>query len=64
MQNGNMMQTAKNLIIHRNTLIYRIDRIESITNFDVNDYKTRRDLMNAFMILDMLAFTEEGEEKL
>ncbi len=56
-QNGNTLQTAKNLFIHRNTLQYRMDRIKSIINIDVNDFNTRRDLINAFMILDMIPFS-------
>lgn len=55
-QNGNMVQTSKKLIIHRNTLAYRLDRIESFTGLDLDDYDTRRDLSNAFMIMDYLEF--------
>lgn len=56
-QNGNMLQTAKKLIIHRNTLIYRMEKIKKIINLDFNDYNVRRDLQNAFMILDMIPFS-------
>lgn len=56
-QNGNMLQTAKNLFIHRNTLQYRLDRIKAIINLDLNDYNTRRDLLNAFLILDIIPFS-------
>lgn len=56
-QNGNMLQTAKNLFIHRNTLQYRIDRIKAILNLDLNDFNTRRDLLNAFLILDLIPFS-------
>ena len=55
-QNGNMLQTAKKLFIHRNTLQYRMDRIKAITNIDFNDFVIRRDLLNAFIILDMIPF--------
>ena len=55
-QNGNMLQTAKNLFIHRNTLQYRMDRIKAITNMELNDFIVRRDLINAFIILDILPF--------
>jgi hypothetical protein len=56
-QNGNMLQAAKKLIIHRNTLIYRMERIKQIIGLDVNEYNVRRDLQNAFMILDMIPFS-------
>jgi DNA-binding PucR family transcriptional regulator len=56
-QNGNMLQTAKNLFIHRNTLQYRIDRIKTIANIDINDFNIKRDLLNAFIILDIIPFS-------
>lgn len=56
-QNGNMLQTAKKLFIHRNTLQYRMDKIKAIINIDFNDFIIRRDLQNAFMILDMIPFS-------
>jgi purine catabolism regulator len=35
--NGNMRLTAKELNIHRNTLVYRLNRIAEITQLDMND---------------------------
>ncbi|WP_419025932.1 PucR family transcriptional regulator [Emergencia sp.] len=55
-QDGNMMQTSKKLFIHRNTLQYRLERIKSITDFDIEDFHTRRDFINAFMICDLFPF--------
>ena len=55
-QDGNMMQTSKKLFIHRNTLQYRLDRIKSITDCDIEDFNTRRDFINAFMICDIFPF--------
>ena len=56
-QNGNMSQTSKKLFIHRNTLQYRMEKIEAITNKDINDFNIKRDFLNAFMILDMFPFS-------
>ncbi len=39
--NGNLSQAAEALYIHRNTLIYRMERIEEITGLDLNDTETR-----------------------
>lgn len=55
-QDGNMMQTSKKLFIHRNTLQYRLERIKSITDFNIEDFHTRRDFINAFMICDLFPF--------
>ena len=55
-QGGNILQTSKNLFIHRNTLQYRLDRIETIIMMDINDFNVKRDFYNAFMILEMFPF--------
>ncbi len=39
--NGNLSQTAKALFIHRNTLIYRLERITSITKLDLENPENR-----------------------
>jgi sugar diacid utilization regulator len=45
--NGNVAQTAKELFIHRNTLLYRLDRIREISGFDLDDAETRLQLQLA-----------------
>ena len=39
--NGNLSQTAEALCIHRNSLMYRMERIADIGGFDLNDPETR-----------------------
>ena len=39
--NGNMTQTAEALFIHRNTLIYRLERIAEIADLDMDKPQTR-----------------------
>ena len=39
--NGNMTQTAEALFIHRNTLIYRLERIAKIADLDLDKPETR-----------------------
>lgn len=55
-QSGNMLQTSKLLYIHRNTLQYRLERIQAITGKDLNDFKVRRDFINAFLIHDLIPY--------
>ena len=38
---GNISQTAETLFIHRNTLLYRLDRIQDLTNHDLNQSNMR-----------------------
>ena len=54
--NGNMLRTAESLYIHRNTLSYRLERIEALTGRRLSDMETVRDLLNALMILDIYPY--------
>lgn len=38
---GNISQTAESLYIHRNTLLYRLDRIQDLTDHDLNQSNMR-----------------------
>ena len=53
---GNMLRTAEILHIHRNTLQYRLDRIGSITEQNLNDADVRRDFQNALMLLALYPY--------
>lgn len=54
--NGNMSSAAESLVIHRNTLQFRLDKIKHILNVDLNDPRIRQDFMNAYMILTFHPF--------
>jgi purine catabolism regulator len=51
--NGNLSQAAEALFIHRNTLIYRLERIESITNLDLDNPEERLAMQLALRIYRM-----------
>ena len=53
-KNGNIIEASKEMFIHRNTLKYRINRIEEITNRSLSDSYTRLDFQNALIIKEML----------
>ncbi len=38
---GNISQTAESLFVHRNTLLYRMDRIQELTEQDLNNADMR-----------------------
>ncbi|PJF22624.1 MAG: hypothetical protein CUN56_05070 [Phototrophicales bacterium] len=52
---GNLSQTAEMLIVHRNTLLYRMNRINEIAELDLNRPETRLALHLALTIRRLLA---------
>ncbi|MFO7322267.1 MAG: helix-turn-helix domain-containing protein [Chloroflexota bacterium] len=52
---GNLSQTAEQLIVHRNTLLYRMNRINEIAQIDLNRPETRLALHLALTIRRLLA---------
>jgi len=57
--NGNWTYTKDYLHIHGNTLSYRLKRIMSLLNINLNDYNQRLRLQIAFEILDILPSMDE-----
>lgn len=53
--NGNLARAAKELDVHRNTLVYRLERIKSLTNLDLDDADNRLILHLALKIQRVLA---------
>ena len=54
---GNLSQTAEMLIVHRNTLLYRMNRINEIAQIDLNRPETRLALHLALTIRRLLSMT-------
>ncbi|CEJ73976.1 transcriptional regulatory protein [[Clostridium] sordellii] len=54
--NSNLLSTSKKLFIHRNTLIYRINKIKTILEKDIDDPIIKNELMNAIMINNYLNY--------
>lgn len=50
---GNLKKVSENMFIHYNTVVYRLQRIETITNMDLDKYEDRLNLQIALQILDM-----------
>ena len=53
--NGNLAKAAQELDVHRNTLVYRLDRISDLTSLDLNDADNRLILHLALKIQRVLA---------
>ncbi|HLE51825.1 MAG TPA: helix-turn-helix domain-containing protein [Anaerolineales bacterium] len=52
--NGNLSQAAEALFIHRNTLLYRLERISSLTNLDLEMPENRLAIQLALRIYHMI----------
>lgn len=46
----NISDAARRLYVHRNTLIYRLDKIKKETNFDIRDFKEASVFLIAFLM--------------
>ena len=46
----NISDAARRLYVHRNTLIYRLDKIKKETSFDIRDFKEASVFLIAFLI--------------
>ncbi len=51
--NGSVQEAAKKMYVHRNTINYKIRKIESLTHTDISSLKVREDFDIAFMLQDM-----------
>lgn len=49
-ENGNYVQTSQKLFMHRNTLIYKINKIQEITKMDLTDAKVRLEFYLGYLI--------------
>ncbi len=54
-EHGNLSQTANKLHVHRNTLLYRMERIAQIGNFDLENPETRLAVNLALKIRRLLS---------
>ena len=51
--NGSVKETADELFIHRNTVNYKINKIEELLNMDLSSLDSRLQLSVGFMLKDM-----------
>ncbi|RDY28544.1 PucR family transcriptional regulator [Romboutsia weinsteinii] len=56
--NCNLIKTSSELFIHRNTLIYRLNKIRTILDSNLEDPIFKNELMNALMIYNYLKYIE------
>ncbi|OON92059.1 MAG: hypothetical protein ATN34_01245 [Epulopiscium sp. Nele67-Bin002] len=54
--NCNLITSAELLYIHRNTMVYRVDKLKNILNTDFNDMSIKIELANAIKLLEYFNF--------
>lgn len=60
---GSVAETADALFLHRNSVLYRIQRIEELSHIDLHDRKTRQVLLVAFTITDPASVATKTTEE-
>ncbi len=57
----NVSETSRQLFIHRNTLIYRIEKLQKATGLDVRVFDDALTLKIALMVVNYLKYVKENE---
>ena len=60
----NLLKTSDELFIHRNTLIYRLNKIKYVLKNNLESAKFKNELLNALMIRDYLNYVDYKNNKL
>ena len=60
----NLLKTSDELFIHRNTLIYRLNKIKYVLKNNLEDARFKNELLNALMIRDYLHYVDYKNNKL
>ncbi|MGN0600411.1 MAG: PucR family transcriptional regulator [Oscillospiraceae bacterium] len=54
--NCNLVKTAETMFIHRNTIVYRIEKIRSLLEIDFSDMTAKSECMNALRLMKHFGF--------
>ena len=60
--NQNVSETSRQLYIHRNTLINRIEKLQKVTGLDIRSFNDAMTLQIAMMVLNYMKYLESVEE--
>lgn len=59
--NLNVSETSRQLYIHRNTLVYRLDKIQKVTNLDLRVFEDAITFKIALMVVKYMTYMENVE---
>ena len=56
--NLNVSETARQLYVHRNTLLYRLEKLQKVTNLDIRIFDDALTLKIALMVVNYMKYLE------
>jgi carbohydrate diacid regulator len=56
--NLNVSETARQLFVHRNTLVYRMEKLEKVTGLDIRTFEDAMTFRIALMVSEYMKFLE------
>lgn len=59
--NLNISETARQLYVHRNTLVYRLERLEKIIGLDIRKFEDAMTFKIAMMVLSHMRYQKEND---
>ena len=59
--NLNVSETSRQLYIHRNTLVYRLDKLQKMTNLDLRTFEDAITFKMALMVVKYMKYIENME---
>ena len=59
--NLNISETARQLYVHRNTLVYRLERIEKSVGLDIRKFDDALTFKIALMVVNYMKYMENQE---
>ena len=60
--NLNVSETARQLFVHRNTLVYRLEKLYKATGLDIRVFDDALTFKIALMVESYLRYLEENQE--
>ncbi len=59
--NLNVSETSRQLFLHRNTLVYRIEKLQKVTGLDVRNFDDAMTLKIALMVVNYMDYLEKAD---
>ena len=62
--NLNISETARQLYVHRNTLVYRLERLEKVIGLDIRKFDDAMTFKIAMMVISHMQYVKESDNAL